>query len=198
MRGFLFGCVSALVFLASTAHAQYPSPIVNNLTVNGFFQGHNGAFSGTLDVGSMNMPGKVCNVAYYGAVGNGIANDHDAIQAAVDAAAAAGGGQVYFPIPAVAYYISGPITIPYVIGGAYGSNPYQPPIRLFGVGPARKGVNTLVPSATELISLGSVIDCRNTGGTGGGSIAVGGSATGAVSVDAASRLDASARINGNG
>ena len=37
-----------------------------------------------------------------------------------------------------------------------------------------------------------------TGGTGGGSIALGGSATSTVSVDTASRLDASAKTNGNG
>ena len=68
----------------------------NNLTVNGFFQGHNGDFSGTLDFGSANVPGKVCNVAFYGGIGNGIANDHDAIQLAVDTCYA-NGGSVYFP-----------------------------------------------------------------------------------------------------
>ena len=68
----------------------------NNLTVNGFFQGHNGDFSGTLDFGSALVPGKVCNVQFYGAIGNGIANDHDAFQAAVDACYV-NGGSVYLP-----------------------------------------------------------------------------------------------------
>jgi hypothetical protein len=45
----------------------------------------------------------------YNAVGNNVANDRLAIQAAIDAVAAAGGGTVYFP-PSTGYYISGTLT----------------------------------------------------------------------------------------
>lgn len=41
---------------------------------------------------------KVFNVQYYGALGNGSHDDSPAIQAATDAAIAAGGGTVYFPL----------------------------------------------------------------------------------------------------
>jgi hypothetical protein len=43
------------------------------------------------------IEGAVFNVLDYGAVGDGVANDQPACQAAVDAAVAAGGGAVYFP-----------------------------------------------------------------------------------------------------
>lgn len=41
--------------------------------------------------------GTVYNVRAYGAVGDGVTNDRDAIEKAIDAAAVAGGGTVYFP-----------------------------------------------------------------------------------------------------
>jgi len=98
--------------------------------------------------------------APFNATGLGYPNDdYPAVQAAINAAAAAGAGQVYFPVPPVAYYLSQALTVPYVLGDVYGVTPYQPPIRLFGVGPARNGINTLVPGA-KLIQQGSVIDCR--------------------------------------
>ena len=48
----------------------------------------------------------------FGAQGDGVADDHDAIQAAIDAASAhpCGGGQVYFP-PATGYRVSKPLVI---------------------------------------------------------------------------------------
>ena len=100
----------------------------------------------------------------FNATGLGYPNDdYPAIQAAINAAAAIGGGQVYFPIPPVAYYLSQVLTVPYVLGDVHGVTPYQPPIRLFGVGPARNGINTLV-KGVKLIPQGSIIDCRaNTG-----------------------------------
>src|SRR5258708_2544296 len=39
----------------------------------------------------------VYNVRDFGAKGDGVQNDRDAIERAIDAAVAAGGGQVYFP-----------------------------------------------------------------------------------------------------
>jgi hypothetical protein len=51
------------------------------------------------------IDGAPFNVLDYGAVGNGVANDTVAIQAAIDAAFSAGGGTVYFP--AGTYLVSG-------------------------------------------------------------------------------------------
>jgi len=51
------------------------------------------------------------NVKGFGAVGDGVTDDTAAIQAAVDAAVATGGGTIYFPKPAVSYLISSPINI---------------------------------------------------------------------------------------
>ena len=75
-----------------------------NLTVTGFFQGNNGAFSGTLDVGAMNMPGPVINVLREGVVAGGTlggslptdTTNTAAINAAI-ATAAAAHGELYFP-----------------------------------------------------------------------------------------------------
>ncbi|MBK6900124.1 MAG: hypothetical protein IPH09_12980, partial [bacterium] len=48
------------------------------------------------DIDTLELSG-IYNVKAYGAIGNGIANDTAAIQAALTAAATAGGGEVYFP-----------------------------------------------------------------------------------------------------
>lgn len=50
------------------------------------------------------------NVRHYGALGNGAADDRAAIQAAIDAAGAAGGGQVY--LPRGTYNVSSALTLP--------------------------------------------------------------------------------------
>lgn len=60
----------------------------------------------------------------YGAVGNGVANDRVAIQAAVNAAIAAGGGTVYFP------------TGTYIISGGYITVATASKVRLIGDGRA--------------------------------------------------------------
>lgn len=49
-------------------------------------------------------------LAAYGALGNGVADDTDAIQDAIDAASAAGGGTVFFP--AGTYRVTSAITVP--------------------------------------------------------------------------------------
>ena len=50
--------------------------------------------------------GVVYNVRVFGAVGDGVVNDRDAIEKAIDAAEVAGGGTVYFP---AGNYLSGTI-----------------------------------------------------------------------------------------
>ncbi len=54
---------------------------------------------------------EVFNVKGYGAQGDGVTDDHDAIQTALDAASA-GGGTIYFPGPA-AYLIQSPLMVRY-------------------------------------------------------------------------------------
>ena len=61
------------------------------------------AFAG---LSAQNLPGVTYNVRHYGAAGDGQAKDTQAIQKAVDAANAAGGGTVYFP---PGKYLSGTI-----------------------------------------------------------------------------------------
>jgi hypothetical protein len=51
------------------------------------------------------------NVQTYGAKGNGVADDTNAIQAATDAARVAGGGIVSYPLPPVAYRITDRIQV---------------------------------------------------------------------------------------
>jgi parallel beta-helix repeat protein len=57
------------------------------------------------------ITGASANVLDYGAVGDGTTDDTAAIQAAINAVNAAGGGTVFFPDPSVAYRITSPISI---------------------------------------------------------------------------------------
>ena len=53
------------------------------------------------------------NVLHYGAKGDSVTNDASSIQAAINAADAAGGGVVYFPKPAIYYNIGSAINVTY-------------------------------------------------------------------------------------
>ena len=63
--------------------------------------------TGAQFLAALNSLRKEYNVEYYGAVHNGITDDTAAIQAAINAAVAAGGGTVYFPNGV--YIIAGPL-----------------------------------------------------------------------------------------
>jgi len=69
----------------------------------------------------------VINVKTYGAVGDGATDDTAAVNAALAAAYAAGGGVIYFP--AGTYLMAGALTIP----NDSGNSPKQPPYRIEGV-----------------------------------------------------------------
>jgi polygalacturonase len=60
------------------------------------------------------MTDNAFNVMAYGAKGDGITDDTAAIQAALDAAGAAGGGQVYVPVGA--FVVRAPLRIPARVG----------------------------------------------------------------------------------
>ena len=70
----------------------------------------------------------VFNVMFYGAIGNGIANDTIAIQSAISAASTHG-GTVYFPDPNVAYLIMSTISIPNNVR-LLGSNKFTTQLKL--------------------------------------------------------------------
>ncbi|WP_460427392.1 glycosyl hydrolase family 28-related protein, partial [Azotobacter armeniacus] len=64
-----------------------------------------GNFSGQLDTSNVLFEPSVFNARDFGALGDGVSDDRAAIQAAIDAAHAAGGGTVY--LPAGEYRVSG-------------------------------------------------------------------------------------------
>ena len=82
--------------------------------------------SGATTLIARDKGGQFFNVKAYGAVGNGTADDTSAVNAALAAAYAAGGGVIYFP-PGT-YLIAGTLTIPN--DGA--AQPQQPPYRMMG------------------------------------------------------------------
>lgn len=98
------------------------------------------------------LAGPVHNVKAYGAVGNGVANDTAAVQAALDGCHAAGGGVVYLP-PGT--YLVDPLTLP-------GNN-----VSLVGTG-GGFGYNTNATVRTKLkartTSQAYVLNCETTTG----------------------------------
>ena len=78
------------------------------------------------------------SVKDYGAIGNGVADDTVAIQAAITAVEAAGGGTVFFPQESSFYKISAPLLVRGDINiELLGSG--NPMIKCFGVGPTSNG-----------------------------------------------------------
>lgn len=100
------------------------------------------------------------NVKDYGAVGNGVADDYAGIQAAIDAAAAAGGGAVY--VPPGTYLVGRPLRIKTSNIRLLGAGRYASTIRSNGLfyGPLLYvGVDLTVPTAASLLTgAGSSID----------------------------------------
>jgi hypothetical protein len=79
-------------------------------------------------------PSGVFNVRTYGAIGNGVANDAPAIQAAISAAGTAGGGRVY--LPTGTYNITAPLAL-------------VDKMEIFGDGPN----STIITSSNSLLTL---------------------------------------------
>lgn len=91
--------------------------------------------------------GQVYNVKAYGAMGNGTTDDTAAIQAAYNAAKAAGGGTVYFPAPSSCYLVNSTINM---TGGSL----TRENIMLLGEGSGYYASNAVNP-----------LICANTGNT---------------------------------
>lgn len=120
------------------------------------------------------IQGAVVNVLDFGAVGNGVANDTAAIQAAVTAVVAAGGGTVFFP--AGTYLLTGTagsdsysngVLIPMSTVGQHTAN-----VRLLGVGLAsvlKGNANNLcmVRASRNFTTIENLLINGNGGGGGG-------------------------------
>lgn len=134
----LRGVLLCVAFLASSIPALAVPPVFNGNVV------------------TAGLP--TYNVKFYGAKGDGTTDDTAAVNAAITAAANAGGGTIYFPKPTSKYLILGALTIPYT-GPA--TLPVQPPIRLTGDGSAWNGY-----WATSPVNGSTVLDLQYTGGDG--------------------------------
>jgi pectate lyase-like protein len=88
---------------------------------------------------------RVFDVKHYGAKGDGVTNDATAVNAALAAAQAAGGGQVYFPAGHYLYNGAGLVNNP-------GATTFQP-IRLKGDGPQLTTITFEAVSNAECIRL---------------------------------------------
>lgn len=129
LRSVLF----AVALVASSIPAMAVPPVLNG------------------DVITPTMP--TFNVKWYGAKGDGTTDDTAAINNAISAVSAAGGGTVYFPRPSVKYLMLGAMVIPYA-----GTQPTQKPIRLTGDGGTQNGY-----WASSPINGGSILDMQYSG-----------------------------------
>jgi hypothetical protein len=113
-------------------------------------------------IATLIAPGKVrqteFNIRDYGAVGDGVTDDTAALNAAIAAAVANGGGTVRVPGYATRYLILGAVAIPYT--GSYFAA-VQPPIKIVG-----DGANWNGRWPTLFVGTGSVLDLRYTGADG--------------------------------
>jgi hypothetical protein len=105
-----------------------------------------------LQVGMSRLSELVINVKGppFNAKGDGVSDDTAALNAALAAASAGGGGTVY--LPAATYRIDGQITIPYTLDNTHSPKGWQSPIRITGAGKAAQG--DTVPST------GTILDMR--------------------------------------
>ena len=98
------------------------------------------------------------DVRQYGAVGDGTTDNTAAVQAAINAAIAAGGGCVF--VPTGVFRCDSQLSIPTVAGGYWGSK--SAPVRITGAVGANN--NNESPSDTNLVSSqGSTLDLRYSG-----------------------------------
>lgn len=115
-----------------------------------------GTLTGQMQAELRDKGGTVFNVLAYGAVADGTTDNTTAVNAAISAALAAGGGIIYFPPAAGKYRINSQILIP---NDSASPVPHQKPLRFLGGGAHFAGIAS--PIYGE-----SVLDLRYTGTTG--------------------------------